>query len=129
VVRDFDHEPVANARATLEVEGATFDLVTDGDGRIDQQVPRNARHGTLRLPDVGLELALDIGMLDPVDADAGWRARLVNLGYFRGDARDEDAGNERWEWALQEFQCDHELDVTGEPDDATLAKLLELCGS
>ena len=129
VVRDFDHEPVANARAILEVEGNRFDLVTDGGGRIDQQVPRKARSGTLSLPDVGLDLVLDIGMLDPVGNEAGWRARLVNLGYFRGDSSDDDSGNERWDWALQEFQCDHDLPVTGEADGATRAKLLELCGS
>jgi hypothetical protein len=132
VVRDFDNEPVANARAILEVEGTRFDLVTDGGGRIDQQVPRKARSGTLSLPDVGLDLVLDIGMLDPVGNEAGWRARLVNLGYFRGDSGDsgdDNSGNERWDWALQEFQCDHDLPVTGEADDATRAKLLELCGS
>lgn len=129
VVRDFDHEPVVGAKATLEVEGQVVDLVTDGDGRIEQQVPLNARRGTLHVPDVGLELALDIGMLDPVDMDTGWRARLVNLGYFHGDAEDSDGGNERWDWALQEFQCDHGLEVSGEADDATRAKLLELCGS
>lgn len=126
---DFDDVALANAKVILEVDGAKIELVTDAGGRIDQQVPRRARTGRLRIPDLGLELALDIGMLDPVDTDAGWRARLVNLGYFHGDADDPGADNERWDWALQEFQCDHALDVTGEPDGATRAKLLELCGS
>jgi hypothetical protein len=129
VVRDFSHEPVANCEGTLEVAGQLVDIVTDGEGHIDQPVPLNAREGMLRLPKVGLELKLDIGMLDPVDTEAGWSARLANLGYFHGNADDADDGNERWDWALQEFQCDHGLTVTGEPDDATKAKLLELCGS
>jgi hypothetical protein len=129
ILLDFDDQPIANAACSLTVEDTVWQLTTDGDGRIDQAVPRNSRKGLLRVPDLDLELALDIGMLDPVDIEAGWKARLANLGYYHGDAGDPDHDNEQWGWSLEEFQCDHALDVTGQPDDATRAKLREIFGS
>ena len=49
------------------------------------------------------------------------RARLRNLGYLR----DTEADPELYKGALLRFQRRYSLDLTGEADDATRAKLLE----
>jgi hypothetical protein len=54
--------------------------------------------------------------------------RLSHLGYDVGedlDAPDADL----LLLAIEEFQCDNDLDVTGEADDPTRARLLELHGA
>ncbi len=129
VLVDFDNQPIANTAVVLEVEGASFALTTDADGKIEHAVPRHARKGVLKVASLELELPLDIGMLDPIEAEAGWKARLATLGYYHGDPDDPDHDNERWGWALEEFQCDHALTITGQADDATRARLLDLFGS
>ncbi len=127
---DFDRKPVAGAAAVLIVEGARFDLVSDGAGVVEQAVPRSARNAHLTVDALALELPISIGELDPVDSDNGWRARLINLGYYRGSIGDDDeASSKRWAWAIEEFQCDHGIAVTGRADGATLAKLEEGHGS
>ncbi len=127
---DFDNRPLANVPAVLEVEDATFDLVSSGAGAIEHEVPRSARTGRLKVADFGIEIALSIGELDPVEKQSGWLARLINLGYYRGSVTDDgDAAQKLISWALEEFQCDNGLKVTGKPDAATLAKLKEMHGS
>jgi peptidoglycan hydrolase-like protein with peptidoglycan-binding domain len=67
-----------------------------------------------------------IGHLDPHDEDSGWQARLVNLGYIPGTL--DDITDDHFRWAVEEFQCDHHLKVTGKLDDATRAKLKDSHG-
>lgn len=126
VVRDFDNEPVANADCELEVEGRKYPLKTDGKGKIEQAIPATAENGVLRIPSLDLELPVKIGHLDPADEDSGWRQRLINLGYYAGGV--EDAEEAKLRQAIEEFQCDHGLKVTGELDAATRAKLKDQHG-
>ena len=69
-----------------------------------------------------------IGHLNPLsdtndDGISGAQARLVNLGYGTGEI-DGQTGPMTLA-ALREFQANHELEVTGELDQATIAKLAE----
>jgi LysM domain len=106
VVRDFDNLPLANTGCRLEF----------------------AENGVLAIPDLDYEIPLHIGHLDPVEMDSGWKARLINLGYYWGSI---DDGEEelRLGWSREEFQCDYHVTITGKPDGATRAKLKEVYGS
>jgi hypothetical protein len=130
VLLDFDHRPLAGVPAILEVDGNKFELVSDSAGAYEQAVPRSAQHGRFRVEEFGIDFPLHIGELDPVENDSGWRARLINLGYYRGLLTDSGSVAEKFfGWALEEFQCDSDLKVTGIPDATTLARLKKLHGS
>jgi len=124
---DFDNEPIPDTKCELVVDGVLHRLTSDGKGLIETPIPRSAKEGVLTVPDLGIEHALKIGHLDPVTEDSGWQGRLVNLGYYAGAVGDDDAVQLRH--AIEEFQCDHKLPVTGELDGATQAKLLEQHGA
>jgi len=113
-----------NTPCQLNVEKKTFDLTTDAEGKIDVEIPRSASKGTLTINDA--EIPLKIGHLDPVEADTGTLARLANLGYYCGDLEAVDEMEQRL--AVEEFQCDQKLKVTGELDPVTRAKLEEVHG-
>ena len=127
VLKDFDEQPAPGLACELEVEGAVQKLVSDDSGMIKAKIPRKAQTGTLRIPDLDLEMPLKIGHLDPPDQDHGWQARLINLGFYDGAVGSTD--QERLGYAIEEFQCDHGLPVTGQLDDGTRAALLAAHGS
>lgn len=127
VLKDFDEQPVADTECELEVEGNVFHLKSGKDGLIEAAIPVTAVKGSLKVPELGLELPLKIGFLDPPEEDSGWQARLINLGYHAGPVGDTD--EEQLGYAIEEFQCDHKLPVTGELDAATRTKLKEAHGS
>jgi len=128
VLRDFDNQPIAGADCILEVEGQPYNLQTDSKGLIEINIPAGAENGTLKVPDLELEHPIKIGYLDPVEEDSGWEARLVNLGYFPGPAGDPAVDDLRLHYAIEQFQSDFKLAVTGELDDATQAKLVQVHG-
>ena len=126
VIKDFDNQPITGVDCVLVVEGQTFRLKSDGQGMIQATVPPAAVTGQLTIPDLDLDLPVQIGHLDPYDEEPGWRARLINLGYYvpQGDGDDEQL-----EHAIEEFQCDHQLPVTGKLDSATRDQLKTQHGS
>jgi hypothetical protein len=73
-----------------------------------------------------LEWHLRLGHLPRSEGDEGAFARLRNLGYYRVVPKDADARERRA--ALEEFQLDQGLTLTGELDDATRAKIEEVYG-
>ncbi|TVQ62671.1 MAG: peptidoglycan-binding protein [Phycisphaerales bacterium] len=116
-------EPRANLDYVFEVEGETIKGKTNADGEVEIKIPPDAKEGVLTLG--GQEVhVVSIGGLDPVEETRGVQQRLANLGYdaypFTGTL---DTKTRR---ALMNFQSDHKLTVSGRPDDATRAKLLEL---
>jgi len=127
-IRDFDNLPMAGLDCVLTVEGREYKLTTNGDGQIEQDIPHHAESGTLAIPALDIEYAVHLGHIDPVEQESGWKARLVNLGYYFGDIKDPEE-DQRISWSLEEFQCDYGLTVTGKPDAATKAKLKEVYGS
>ena len=123
-ILDVNGNPRANLDCTLAVEGQTAPVSTGDDGTILREIPKTARKGKLVLPD--MEISLMIGHLDPVEEKSGQMARLNNLGYEAGDVGSPDP--ERFRSAVEEFQCDQDMDVTGDCDDATQAQLKSVHG-
>jgi hypothetical protein len=123
-VRDFDDQPVKNTACDLDIDGASSKVQTNGEGKLEVEIPKTAKQGKLSIPSLDMEIPLKIGHLDPADAKSGWIGRLRNLGYLF-EADDPDSVSE----AIEEFQCDNKLKVTGQADAATQNKLKELHGS
>lgn len=98
----------------------------DGDGVLEEKIPAQLMSAEVTVG--GVTRTVLIGNLNPLadtddDGVSGAQARLVNLGYITGDI-DGDLGP-MTQAALREFQGDHDLEVTGELDDDTIAKLKE----
>lgn len=122
-MRDVNDQPVTGAEVVLTIDGLARTLTTDGQGRVEVQVPPGARQGTLIV--AGVERELQIGYLDPVSEPSGQRARLQNLGYGPGDGEQDGS---RFLAAVEEFQCDHGLQVDGSCGPKTQKKLREVYG-
>jgi hypothetical protein len=127
----FDDRPLANLRCEMSLDtGKKLEVNTDETGTLETRIPRTAKLARLTVLDSGapfdLEIPIQIGDLDPVELSSGQIARLNNLGYFVGDVADADEKLLRY--AIEEFQVDHELTVTGQADQPTQDKLLELHG-
>ena len=133
-------DPVAGATCKLAIEGsAAANLTTDGNGIVEKPIGRTDKQGKLVIGDA--DFSLKIGALNPIpddpdsdpisqtpeNKDSGWAQRLTNLGYVVPPIEDRDADELRS--AIEEFQCNHGLNVTGEQDAPTRAKLLEIHGS
>jgi hypothetical protein len=73
-----------------------------------------------------LRWRLRLGHLGRIESDEGALARLRNLGYLRR-VSDEAQSRERRS-AIEEFQADHGLMLSGELDDDTRTKLEEIYG-
>jgi len=130
VLKNIDGQPIANEQCDLDIEGEVYPLITDGEGQIEQQIPKSAERGSLTLKDTDLpfdvQLPLKIGHLDPVDTASGQQARLNNLGYNAGEVGGTDPLKLRS--AVEEFQCDYDLSVDGICGSQTQAKLEEVHG-
>ena len=130
VIRDLGHQPLANTPCELHVGNRTYDLTTDDQGRIGQEIPLDSQEGFVLFTDPLVPfqrgIPIRIGHLDPVEEVSGQQARLNNLGYDAGPVDGKDG--EKFRFALQEFQCDHGLKVDGVCDAGTQAKLKEIHG-
>jgi hypothetical protein len=124
VLHDAGDEPIAGEACTLVVAEHSFELTTDGDGMIEQVVTAGEQDGKLLVGE--RVLPLKIGHLDPIEEHPGRRERLNNLGYRAGQG---DSGDDPlFRSAVEEFQCDHDLTVTGVVDPETQGKLQEIHG-
>lgn len=126
IVRDRAGKPLANADCELEVDGAKYQLKSDGNGLVEKEISPAALGGTLRVPDLQIEAPLKIGHLDPLDETSGLAARLANLGYYNGDLEKPD--DDQLSSALEEFQCDQGIEVDGKFGPQTKAKLNDFHG-
>jgi hypothetical protein len=128
VIKDIANQPLANVPCELRTESASFRLVLDGNGKLDQEIPLDSESCQLILED--REIRLRVGHLVPIELPDGMRARLNNLGYEAGspEERDETFDDPALRSAIEEFQCDNGLKVTGIYDAATQAKLLKVHG-
>jgi hypothetical protein len=122
-----DDEPRANESYTLIIDGSLFSGTTDADGRLEQTVPPDAKNAKLLVGEAQDEYKLNLGHIDPVDEVVGVQARLNNLGFYRGNL-DGELGAETMA-ALKCFQTKYELSESGELDEATKNKLLDVHGS
>jgi hypothetical protein len=131
-VLDIDGEALTQTPYKLFLDGELFsEKQTDGSGTLREVIPLKAREGTLEILHYSWPLNFD--HLNPIkeardDGISGIQGRLRNLGYKTG-AVDGTLGP-RTRAAIRDFQTDHLPDnVTGEPDNDTVNKLIELYGS
>lgn len=117
-------EPRKNEKYVINIDGTVINGTTDGDGVLEQFIPGNAKSAVLLLDDGKEQHALNIGNLDPVDEVTGIQQRLENLGHSTGGELGEIG--EATKEAIRKFQAKYNLEVTGEADAATKAKLSEL---
>ena len=131
VLEDNYEKPIAGAQCALLVDGQMFQLTSDAHGKLEQEIPLDAKEAWITIrgdqtPFKDETIAIRIGRLDPIDEISGQAARLNNLGYFAGklDGSDSDA----LESAIEEFQCDNNLEISGKCDSQTQAKLKQVHG-
>lgn len=129
VLEDIYEKPIAGAACALLVGSELFQLKTDGNGKLEHEIPLDATDATLvirgdQTPFSDDPFPVKIGHLDPVEEVSGQVARLRNLGYFPGG---EDDFN-RFQSAVEEFQCDHGLTVDGICGPITQSKLERVHG-
>jgi hypothetical protein len=117
-----DMKPVTNAACTMD----GTQLTSDGDGVVEIPVDKLTPDSTLSVD--GSDLTLTIGRLNTVDdtTQAGWKARLFNMGFLIDPTVPDD--DDEITFALQDFQAEHQLQVTGAFDDATKSKLKDVYG-
>jgi Putative peptidoglycan binding domain len=122
-------EPLRDEPFVLYAGGLEFHGQTDGDGWVDVRVPASLERGRLVVGngDDAIEYAVHPRELDPCDEVTGWQSRLRNLGYAPGTVDGVAGAQSRA--ALAAFQQDEGLPATGEPDDATRARLIARHGS
>ncbi len=130
-VRDDQHQPYANTRYRLRVGDQTWEDTTDGQGKLEKEIPPDAQEGELTIfpagsspQDPGYSFPLSIGELDPIGEVSGVQGRLGNLGFDCGPA--DGIAGERTQAALRDFQARFGLRQSGEIDQATRNKLREL---
>lgn len=131
VLKDQDDKPFAGHRYKMKIEKAEFEGKTDGDGKIEQEINANARHGNIILypKDSGAEeiiavVPLSFGHLDPVHETSGVQHRLNNLGFGCGKA--DGVIGEKTKAALLAFQKKYDLPETGNPCSQTCEKLRQI---
>ena len=117
-------EPRANEDYIFDADGKQTNGKTDGDGRLEHFIPGDAKSGKLIFKGGKEVHHLKLGNLDPLDQISGVQQRLNNLGYNCGGEMGKLG--EKTKAALKKFQTDNKLNVSGEPDAATKAKLQEL---
>jgi hypothetical protein len=138
---DYVHKPRPNLDYVIVIDGKSRRGKTDANGGITEDIPPNARAGKLTyaaptavdangnpLPGKpkNMVMILQLGGLNPISEVSGIKARLANLGFYKGPIDDNlDAATTQ---ALSVFQRTKGLPVTGEADAATQQKLQEVHG-
>jgi len=120
-------QPRANESYVLQVDGNFLTGTTDADGKLEQSIPPNARKGKLFVGKKREEYPLNLGHMDPLDELAGVQKRLNNLGFHCGPAN--GVWGPQTTDALKAFQRKQNLTESGEADEATKNKLIEIYGS
>lgn len=116
-------EPHADRRFELVAGGNTTAGTTDSEGAVRASVPLDVRSAQLRVwihdddPDdePGWQVTLDLNATRAADTLEGVQSRLANLGYYLGPIDGEERQSLRD--AVEQFQRDQGLSVTGEVDD------------
>ena len=125
-----EEKPLANLPFELNIQAESGNVTHTGtstaDGVVESTLPTDAISAQLF---VGLEpdrreYSLIFGQLPPIDDVSGIQARFKNLGNYDGDInrRLDDATKA----AITAFQTRFKLQPTGQPDQKTKDKLLEI---
>jgi hypothetical protein len=111
-----DEKPFKSQNFELKIGGKSFSGTTDDQGVLEVTIPSDASGGTLKIGPDNQIFDLEFGYLQPVTEKQGLEARLRNLGFV--DPKLEDA--------LTAFQRRFGLTQSGESDQATMDKLVEI---
>jgi hypothetical protein len=138
---DYNHKPRPNVKYKILIEGKWKNGTTDSNGMITESIPPDATTGKLVYPapplvdgtgkplpgrPKDLVMILQLGNLNPISEVSGLKARLANLGFYKGPIDEKlDGATKR---AINAFQTKQGLPVTGAADDATRQKLQDLHG-
>ena len=133
VVQSFGGQAKSSLDCAVDCDGAKSKVTTDAEGLIEFSIHPSATEATVtiaapadQVPAAPVTLKVEIGGVGPVRNDDAALLRLRNLGYFRPCFPEEEA-NER-KTAIEEFQLENGLEVTGELDDRTKQKLEKVYG-
>jgi N-acetylmuramoyl-L-alanine amidase len=138
---DANHKPRANLAYIIVIDGNSRRGKTNGNGELTESIPPNAKTGKLTFtPTAALDktgkpvpgtpkkqvMVLQLGNLNPLSEVSGLKARLANLGLYKGpiDENLDDATKQ----AIRAFQTKKSLPVTGVADDATKTLLQKIHG-
>jgi hypothetical protein len=118
---DRNQQPRANLKYTLVIDGKSQAGTSDSNGWINETMPPNAKKADLIVVDQGVpeKYAMGLGTVDPITVTTGVEQRLKNLGHSTASGLSQ---------AVKSFQKKYGLPVTGDPDDATRAKLKSIHG-
>jgi hypothetical protein len=138
---DYEDKPRPNLDYVLVIDGDARRGKTDSSGRITESIPPSAMSGKLtfaapqhvdktgrRIPAVPAQevLILQLGNLNPVSEVSGLKARLANLGFYKGPINESlDAAAQA---AIRNFQTTQRMTPTGVADDAMRQKLQDIHG-
>jgi len=118
-------EPRKGESYVLIIDGTSYKGTLDGDGKLEQFIPPNAKGGQLILGGGKEIIPINIGYLNPIDELSGVQQRLNNLKFFCGN--EGGTLDDQTVDAITTFQLKNGLKTTGgQIDGATKAKLLEL---
>jgi len=119
---DLAGKPISGASVTVAGTAVT----SDGDGMVETEVTTAPQDLQAILPSGNV--ALNVGSLNPQDdsGDDGYKVRLFNMG-FLWDAN-ADPTDDEMIIAVQDFQAQYKVPVSGQLDGATKAKLVEVYG-
>lgn len=129
-VQDETGAPFAGKKYELSIDDDTLSGTTGDDGKIEAKIRPASRNGSLTvwleepsLPNPWV-VELRLGELLPIQSTLGVQQRLSNLGLYIGEL-DGEAGNGTLA-AVAAFQTTLGLTVSGEIDQATRDKLVEI---
>jgi type VI secretion system secreted protein VgrG len=125
-------ERLRNAKFKVEGLGAPLEGATDAEGNFTIQVPVHVREVKVVFPELYVEYELRIGDLDPIEERTGVRKRLEHLGFRKqpgGQGESEAEALEADRAAIEEFQQEQGIEVTGELDQRTRDALQKAHGS
>jgi hypothetical protein len=118
---------------SVDCEGKETAVKTASDGLIEFRISPSAIEATVTVaPRPGgpggeeITLKVDIGGVGPVGDEDSAILRLQNLGYFRPCFPEEDAAERKA--AIEEFQLENGLEITGELNEATTSTLQTVYG-
>ncbi len=152
---DYNHKPRPNVAYIMVIDGVLRQGKSDGRGMITEAIPPNAKKAKLTYPAPQLTnpspqltypapqhvagtgkpipakpkmqvMTLQLGHLNPISVVSGLKARLANLGFYKGPI--DDNLDDKTKAALSAFQAKQGIPVTGAADDATQQQLQGLHG-
>lgn len=141
-------EPRSNLSYRIDIDGCLFNGQTDDQGNLRHTISPDAKKAKLWIGQDHEPISLFLGNIDPVRTFRGAAARLVNLGFLAAIPKNQRKSSQRpattddkqrsaspsedksdpFVVALTKFQAHHELELTGQLDNATQQKLKESFG-